>query len=266
LEAENNMRRYLHLYKTFFTYSLIKNMAYPADFVIWGVIDLFWSVINIVFFKVLLLNIPTISGWTFNQLTIPLGLFSLLNAFIWGAFYGNMKNLARGVNRGDLDLILTKPVSSQFIVSTREVGLSLFPSWLTGIFILGYGFYVNRLPFLVLLLIPLILFSAVAIFYSLYFVSTTFVFWTNRLNNIAELMPNMADVAKYPTEIFPLVIRFILTFIIPLGLLAIVPAKVMLSVSSPLYLGVPVLVGIVLVYLSRRFWLFALSRYSSASS
>jgi len=260
------MKRYLHLYKTFFSFSLMKNMAYPVDFVTWSVIDLLWAVVNIGFFKVLLLNIPSISGWTFNELTVPLGLYSLLNAFIWGAFYGNMQGLARGVNRGDLDFVLIKPISAQFIVSVKETGIGLFPSVLTGIFLLCYGFYINKLPWTAALFIPFILVSSVAIFYSLYFISTVFIFWTNRLSNIAELLPQAADVAKYPTEIFPIVVRFVLTFIIPIGLLAIVPAKIMLSIFSPTYLAVPLLVAGVLVFLSHRFWLFAVKRYSSASS
>lgn len=260
------MRRYLHLYKIFFSYALMSSMAYPADFIIWAVIDLFWAFVNIGFFRVLLLNIPTISGWTFNQLTIPLGLYSLLNAFIWGAFYGNMKDLAKGVNRGTLDLVLTKPVSSQFVVSVKDIGVSLFPSILVGIFLISYGFWVNHLRLLLILFIPLILLCAVAIFYSLYFISTTFVFWTNRLGNIAELMPQAADVARYPTEIFPVFVRFILTFIIPLGLMVIIPGKVLLSLINPFNIFLPFIFAAIMVYVSHRFWLFALRRYSSASS
>jgi ABC-2 type transport system permease protein len=104
------------------------------------------------------------------------------------------------------------------------------------------------------------------IFYSLYFTSVTSVFWTNRLNNIADFLPNIADVAKYPPEIFPVVIRFILTFIIPISLLAIFPAKIMLSIYAPIYLMIPLLIAVLFMYLSHLFWVFALSRYSSASS
>jgi ABC-2 type transport system permease protein len=260
------MKRYFHLYRIFFKFALIASMAYPVDFVTWSVIDFLWTFINIGFFRVLLLNIPTISGWTFNELTLPLGIYSLLNAFIWGAFYGNMKNLARGVNRGTLDLVLTKPVSGQFMVSVKEIGIGLFPSLLTGIFLVGYGFYVNHLPALVLLILPFILASAIAIFYSLYFISTTLAFFTNRLSNIAEFMPQAADTAKYPTEIFPTVVRFVMTFILPLGLIAIVPSRVLLSKVTPFYLLLPLSAAVILLWLSHRFWLFALSRYSSASS
>ena len=128
-------------------------MSYPADFSLWSVIDLLWAVVNIGFFKVLLLNIPSIKGWSFEQLVIPLGLYNLLNAFIWGLFYPNMNEVVRGINRGDLDLVLTKPVSSQFMVSFKNVGISLFPSILTGIFFINpaeysYG-YVHFTEFLI---------------------------------------------------------------------------------------------------------------------
>jgi ABC-2 type transport system permease protein len=241
-------------------------MAYPTDFIAWSVIDTLWAIINIGFFRVLLLNIPDIHGWTFTQLVIPLGLYSLLNAFIWGAFYGNMKELARSINKGTLDLVLTKPVSSQFIVSVRSIGLSLFPSIIIGIFLVGYGFNINHLHWAYLLFLPFILISSVMIFYSLYFISTILAFWVNRLQNICELLPQAADVARYPTDIFPVIIRFILTFIFPLGLLAIFPAKVLLNIYPSALILFPLVLGIVLLYLSRLFWNFALRRYSSASS
>lgn len=241
-------------------------MAYPADFIAWSVIDTLWAVVNIGFFKILLLNMPNIQGWTFSQLVIPLGIYSLLNAFIWGAFYSNMKELARSINRGTLDLVLTKPVSAQFIVSVRSIGLNLFPSVLIGVFLIGYGFYINHLHSINLIFLPFILFSSILIFYSLYFISTTLTFWANRLQNISELLPQAADVARYPTDMFPVIIRFILTFIIPLGLLAIFPAKILLSWSSPVFILVPLFVGVCLLYLSHLFWHFALRFYSSASS
>jgi len=241
-------------------------MSYPADFSLWSVIDLLWAVVNIGFFKVLLLNIPSIKGWSFEQLVIPLGLYNLLNAFIWGLFYPNMNEVVRGINRGDLDLVLTKPVSSQFMVSFKNVGISLFPSILTGIFLLWYGFSVNHIPIFKMIMIFPILISSIVIFYSLYFISVSFSFWVGRLSNAHELLPNAADTAKYPLEIFPAFIRFILTFIIPLGLLAIFPGKLLLSLVNPVYLLFPLFVAVFLLLLSHRFWNFALRHYSSASS
>jgi ABC-2 type transport system permease protein len=260
------MKRYLHLYKTYFTFALVNSMAYPADFITWSVIDTMWAVVNIGFFKVLLLNIPDIHGWTFSQLVIPLGIYSLLNAFIWGVFYGNMKELSKSINRGTLDLVLTKPVSSQFIVSVRSISFNLFPSVLIGVFLLGYGFIINHLHPINLVFLPLILISSVLIFYSLYFFSTTLTFWTNRLQNISEFMPQIADAARYPTDIFPVAVRFILTYIIPLGLLAIFPAKILLSSYSPAFILIPLFIGVFLLYFSHLFWHFALRFYSSASS
>lgn len=260
------MKHYWRLYKSFFRFSLMSGMAYPTDFIIWSVIDFLWAIINTVFYKVLLLNLPAVAGWTFQELTLPIGLYFLLNTFIWGAFYPNMKNLALGINKGDLDLVLTKPVSSQFMVSVKSVSISLFPSLLVGIFLTGYGFSVNHLPLANVFWIPIILLSSVIIFYSLYFISCTFDLWTNRLSNVAEFMPQFADIAKMPTDIFPPILRFILSFIIPLAMLAIWPSKVLLGSLQPIFLAVPFTISAVLLFLSHRFWNYSLLKYSSASS
>jgi ABC-2 type transport system permease protein len=260
------MRRYFHLYRSFFRFSLVSALAYPVDFIAWTIIDLFWAVINTLFYKVLLLNMTGIAGWNFHQLSIPLGLYFLLNTFIWGFFYGNMRNLVFGINKGDLDLVLTKPVSSQFMVSVKSIGLNMFPSLLVGIFLTVYGFQANHLSLIKLLFVPFILLISIIIFYSLYFISCTFSLWANRLANIPELMPNFADVAKMPTSIFPPVLRFLFTFILPLAMLAIFPAKVLLGWLQPLYLAIPLTISAILLYLSHLFWHFSLRHYSGASS
>lgn len=260
------MKRYFAIFKTLFRFSIITNMAYPTDFIIWALIDSLWAAINIGFFRILLFNIPNISGWSFDQLTIPLGIFSLVNAFIWGLFYGNMKDLASSINKGNLDMVLTKPVSSQFLVSIRNISISLFPSVLIGIFLLYHGFIRNNLPIIYILFIPLILISSVIIFYSIYFISTCFAFWANRLNNIAELATHLSDLGRYPLEIYPQVVRFVLTFIIPFGMLAIHPSKVLLSLINPFSIFTPLIISLVLLILSTKMWNYSLKHYSSASS
>ncbi len=261
------MKRYFRLYRQTFRLSLIYAMAYPNDFLTWAVVDIVWAVVNIGFFRILLFAIPEISGWTFTTLSLPLGILYFLNAVIWGLLWPNMIKIPRDVNKGDFDMFLTKPVNSQFLVSTRYISLNLLPSVVAGTLLLAYGLNVNRLRPETLLIIPISLVSASVISYAIWFITTTLVFWFNRLLNVANIFPHSVDIARYPVTIYqsPL-IRFLFTFILPFALLGFLPAEVMLGRKSPLMLLLPIFLAAILLYLSHKFWNFSLRRYQSASS
>lgn len=261
------MRKYFKLYGHTFRLAIMKNMAYPQDFVVWVVVDILWSVINLVFFKIILLVTPTISGWTFERLILPLGFIQILNAFIWGLMYGNMKEIPNDVNKGNLDLYLSKPANSQFLVSTRYLGLNLISSFLIGIFLVWYGLSVNNAISFANLLIILITTGASAIIsYAIWFMIVTTSLWFSRLKNIAEVFPYSVDIARYPVEIFHPFMRFIFTFVIPFAILGFLPADIVLGKISPFYIFGPIFAATVLLFLSHKFWNFALRHYSSASS
>lgn len=261
------MKHYLHLYRHIIRFAFIKSMAYPQDFFVWSTVDTVWGLVNIGFFKLLLLKIPNISGWTFDQLVIPLGILQLLNAFIWGAMYSNMKQLVDDVNKGGLDFFLIRPADNQFLLSTRYLDFNLFPSLVIGSFLVIYGLSVNHvLTVLNLLFVLIALISGIVISYSVWFISVTFSMWAGRLQNIPELFPNSLDIARVPVAIFPPLIRFIFTFIIPFALIGFLPADVILGKVSFFYLAGPIAAGLILLFISHRFWSFALRHYSSASS
>src|SRR3989344_1892406 len=261
------MKKYFRLYGHFSKFAVMKNLAYPNDFIIWSVVDILWSVVNLGFYRIILLNIPVISGWNFDQLILPIGLIHLLSAFIWGLMYGNMVEIPKDVNKGTLDLYLTKPVNNQFLVSTRYVGLNLIPTFIIGIFLTWYGLVVNHvLSWASVLLVLISLGSAVIISYSVWFMTVTLAFWVNRLQNIAEVFPHSLDIAKYPVSIYPPLARYIFIFIIPFAFLGFVPAEIILGRSPLSIIFLPILAASVLLFLSHRFWGFALRHYSSASS
>lgn len=261
------MKKYIKLYFNLVRFALMKNMAYPQDFFIWTIVDFTWTMVNLGFFKVLLLRMPSISGWTFNQLVLILGFVEIVSALVWGLMYANMKQLVRDINKGSLDLYLTKPVNSQFLVSSKEMSFNVFPKLFTGFFLVSYGLSINNvfsLPTLLIVLLSSI--SSTIIVYSMYFISVTTALFLGRLSNVAELLPHSLDVAKYPTNIFPPVIQFLFTFIVPFSLLGFVPSKIIFGSISPGYILVLPTTAFILLVLSGKFWNRALRSYTSASS
>jgi ABC-2 type transport system permease protein len=177
-----------------------------------------------------------------------------------------MNAIPEYINKGELDLLLTKPVNSQFMVSTRQIGLGSLPSSVAGIYLLWYGFQVNQVPLRMAIIIPLAILIAGIISYSLWLMTVTLSFWTNRLYNVPELFAHAVDIARYPVAIFRQPARFILTFILPFAILGFLPAEVILGRISLVWLLWPLGLTALFLFLSSKFWQFSLKRYSSASS
>jgi ABC-2 type transport system permease protein len=79
---------------------------------------------------------------------------------------------------------------------------------------------------------------------------------------------NFLHIARYPDVIFPRVFRFIFGWIIPVIIVANIPARLLIKpLGQPAWLMFHLVVaGTIAFLLSRIFWRFALRHYSSASS
>jgi ABC-2 type transport system permease protein len=79
---------------------------------------------------------------------------------------------------------------------------------------------------------------------------------------------NFLNIARYPDVIYPRLFRLIFSWIIPVVIVANIPARVLIkSLGQPFPLMVQMITAsLIIFWSSRMFWRFALKRYSSASS
>ncbi|MDQ6656391.1 MAG: ABC-2 family transporter protein, partial [Verrucomicrobiota bacterium] len=108
----------------------------------------------------------------------------------------------------------------------------------------------------------------VAIHYSIMLALAAMSFWIVRAQGLVYGYFNFIQVARYPDAIFPRVFRFIFGWVIPVIIVANIPARLLIKpLSNPLWLMLHLLIAAGgALALSRVFWRFALRRYSSASS
>src|SRR5438067_13829362 len=79
---------------------------------------------------------------------------------------------------------------------------------------------------------------------------------------------NFLNIARYPDVIYPHLFRLIFSWIIPVVIVANIPARVLIkSLGQPVPLMLQMIApSLIIFWSSRLFWRFALKRYSSASS
>lgn len=71
---------------------------------------------------------------------------------------------------------------------------------------------------------------------------------------------------KLPIDIYKQPLRGILTYLVPVGIMMTLPAKALLGLVSPVGVLASFALGLLTIFVSMRFWKFALKRYTSASS
>ena len=80
---------------------------------------------------------------------------------------------------------------------------------------------------------------------------------------VYEIYESISFFGKYPITIYSKVLRTVVSYIIPVSMIAFYPASALLG--KPLEnIGITVAVCFVLLFLSLKFYKFMLSRYTSA--
>jgi viologen exporter family transport system permease protein len=102
--------------------------------------------------------------------------------------------------------------------------------------------------------------------YALWFISVTLVLWTGRINNISSLMGPIIDMARVPSDVYRGLARPVVTFFLPVAVIATLPSKALLGVVETGVLPFQIALTGALLWLSHWFWQYSLRRYTSASS
>lgn len=207
-----------------------------------------------------------IGGWEFKEALLVTGFYLLTSGFIEVFVRPNMSEIAEAIRTGNMDFTLLKPIDAQFNISTRHVNILRLPDLFIGIGLLTYAIYNIEVTFIGLLIATLMYFSSIVIVYCIWLALSTTAFWFVKTQNATELFQGVFGAARFPITAFPVPIRILLTFVIPIAFITTVPAQALTGKLTPVLALVSPLVTLLVFVLSRWFWLKAVSSYTSASS
>jgi ABC-2 type transport system permease protein len=262
------VRRYGRIYLAFLRNCLARELEFRGHFFFQVISNTVSAVLSLALASIVFANVRLVAGWDLDRMILLTGTFLLVLSLINFLFHDNMLKLSELINRGDLDFVLTKPISGQFLVSTRYVTFSELPAILVAAFYILEGLRRTGArpgPADVLAYVVLVV-SAVGCFYGLWFISVTFTLWSGRINNMAYLAMPVMDLARVPTDVYAGLFRPFFTFVVPLALIATLPSKPLLGLADPALVAYGPALATLLLAASNRFWHFSLRRYSSASS
>ena len=264
------MRRYLEIYWLMIRNSLIREMSFKANFILWMFVELLWFVGQMVFIQVIFQYVDAIGDWSKWEVVLLVGTHQLIGQIYHAFFYVNVANLPELVRTGRLDLMLLLPVDAQFAVSTRQFGLDNLLNAFVGVAIVIFSLCklgIVPTPARIALYACAVVLG-IGIHYAVMFSLATISFWIIRAQGLIYGYFNFFNIARYPDVVFRGVFKVIFSYAIPVIIVANVPTRLLTrAFESPFhgFLQLAV-VSILVVYATRLFWRFALRRYSSASS
>jgi ABC-2 type transport system permease protein len=264
------VRRYIDIYSIMLRNSLIREMSFKANFLLWLIVEVLWFCGQIVFFSIIFGQVDRIGDWTKWEVVLLVGTHQIIAQLFQAFFFVNVANIPELVRTGKLDSLLVLPIDSQFAVSTKQFGLdSVINAALGGLVVC---FSLARLgivpgPMSILLYLTALGFG-VAVHYSIMLSLAAVSFWIVRAQGLVYGYFNFLNIARYPDVIYPRLFRFVFGWIIPVVIVANIPARLLIkSLGQPGRLMLQLVIASTIVFwLSRVFWRFALRHYSSASS
>jgi ABC-2 type transport system permease protein len=266
------MGRYLRMLGSLARYTLNREMAFRGNFLVKVSVEVLWLGILLAFYGTVFAKTRSIAGWSEAHYLFFVGCFFAMNGLIEMLFLDNCNEFAELVRTGDLDFLLLKPIDEQFLISCRKMDWGTAPNVLMGLAVMVTALAQMHWAFdPVRLAVFLVTFACgTAIAYSFMLLLTALSVWMVRNQSLMEMWWLFTSLARYPKEIFlgtwaePIGVFF--TFVLPILLVVNIPAAAMVRVLDPRMVGFTLASTAALVWLSRRFFLYALRSYRSASS
>jgi ABC-2 type transport system permease protein len=264
------LRRYIEIYSIMLRNSLIREMSFKANFLLWMVVEVLWFCGQIVFFSIIFGNVDRIGDWTKWEVVLLVGTHQIIAQLFQAFFFVNVANIPELVRTGKLDSLLVLPIDSQFAASTKQFGLdSIINAALGGVVVCVSLAHLNYVPSVGAVLLYLVAIGfGMTVHYSIMLGLAAVSFWVVRAQGLVYGYFNFLNIARYPDVIFPRLFRIVFGWIIPVVIVANIPARLLIkSFGQSGWLIFHLIIAASIVFwLSRAFWHFALRHYSSASS
>lgn len=260
------MKYYLNVYRAIFSINLSNLLIHRGNFLNNIISSISWGIFSVASIIVLTSQTPQVFSWSRDEIILLTGGYSILTGIFHTLFSRNFEKMSEIIHRGQLDLLLAKPVDSQFLVSTRFVNYASLFRIIVGLFVIIFMFNklsinINFWQFLCFVALVII---GVLILYNIWFIAITLTIWFTKLYNLPDFMYSFSSIARFPPEMLKAVSFYIFVFLFPLTLIIALPVKIFLNRFILVDIFWALLIVLMLAIIARKFWLFALKSYTSA--
>ncbi|ANY70218.1 ABC transporter permease [Paenibacillus sp. BIHB 4019] len=263
------LKKYALIYKVFVKNCFIAQMEYRINFLFANTIEIAYLFIKLLYVMVAFRVGVVINGYTPDMMMMFVGSFTMMTGFYCLFFYSNFMNLSNHVRNGTLDLLITKPVSLQFIATLRNVDFGFsFTNVVAGagMIILAWSRMGIPVTFSRVVMFLLFIFLGIVLKYAIFLMPSLISFWTVQTAAVNQMSTAIWDMNHVPMHIYGRSVRHVGTFLFPVFVITNFPPLFVLDRLGWVHMVWFLFAPLLFLFLSRKLWNVAIRNYSSASS
>lgn len=253
--------------------SLRSEFQYRANVVTSIIGGLIYQLTGFLVVWIIVDRFTALGGWTLPEITFLYGM-RLTSHGIFYATISQMFEFDRVLINGEFDRFLVRPMSPLLQVLTRKLRVNCFGDLLGGIALLiaaGRGVDVDWSPASLGLLAAAVVGGALVEGSVQIAMSSLSFRYLNTLQLRVAANEIFNVYGNYPIRIFPGLMQYLLTFVLPVAFVAYLPASVILDKTDDLHVApwfgvVAPLVGVTLFLIALRIWHRQSRHYQSAGT
>ena len=261
-------RRHLRLWNQCLTQAVRRDLQFRTQALttaVTAVVDLALALV-----PVLILTNATgrRGGWSGPLSIAVVGAYGLGSSLIDCFVAPNLRRMDSYVRRGDLDLVLIRPVCAPLYTALRWIQPSELAGALSGTALLLTGLHLAKQPVTgpaALAATAWLILGMLA--YSLFWTNLSYLsFWLGSAEPVNDIAVQLRGAGQYPLPYYQRTARLVFITIIPAGLIGSVPVASIIGSVSSTWLALAGCGCAVAAIVTLLHWKLALMRYSSASS
>ena len=219
------------------------------------------------FFLVVLVNrTKFIAGYSFWEIVLFYATFNLLDT-LPQFFFRNVYRFRQQILNGYFDNLLLKPLPSLFhpLFGGSDI-LDLLIIALSVGFVYYAGMHIQNITPLHIFVYIVLIINGFLISLGFHVVVLGIGILSTAVDNMVMLYRDLTQMGRLPIEVYQEPLRGFITFIIPVGIMMTYPGKALMGMLSLQGVLIACIFGLGLLFLSLRFWSYALRNYTSASN
>jgi len=240
---------------------------YRADFVIGCATAVLAQLAALSFYWIVFSNVPSLGGWSGSGVLFLFGMTGVVLS-LSELFFNGIWLLPLYIIEGDLDRLLLYPVHNLTFLLMARPEVHAFGNLLSGTVVLGFALHLAPPPALAYFLLPIWVASGAVVYTAcLVLLACTSFYLVGPSMHHLMLGAHLLNASRYPVNIYPKALQYLLLFAFPLCVAAFVPGHWLQGEGSLLAaLVAPPLAAALSALLAARVFARAVAKYQSTGS
>jgi ABC-2 type transport system permease protein len=213
----------------------------------------------------LLQGTKTLAGYNQNQVIFFFLTFNVVDIFAQFLFR-EVYRFRPLIVSGDFDLVLSKPINPLFrslMGGADIIDLTTIVPLLIAVYYVGNLLSPTSAQ-VVLYLVLIVISILIAMAFHIAVLALGII--TLEIDHTILIYRDIKNLGRLPIDIYKQPLQAFLTYLIPIGMMITFPAKALMGLLSASGAVMSLIFACVSIFLSIKFWNFALTKYTSASS